>query len=83
MFLCILHCSMAMGRLFVAFIEAEVQMHPPEIGVDIVPAPVWGETGVTSSTGQGGDTQLVLGLGLGANWPLVGPHPRGRHVGVA
>ena len=30
-FLCILHCCMAFGRLFVAFLEAQVGNHPPEV----------------------------------------------------
>ena len=28
-FLCILHCCLAFGRLFVAFLEAQVKNHPP------------------------------------------------------
>ena len=34
-FLCILHCYMAFGRLFVAFVEAEVGNHPPEVAREV------------------------------------------------
>ena len=30
-FLCILHCCMAFGRLFMAFLEAQVGNHPLEV----------------------------------------------------
>ena len=34
-FLCILHCCMAFGRLFVAFLEAQVGNHPPEVAGEV------------------------------------------------
>ena len=34
-FLCILHCCMAFRRLFVAFLEAQVGNHPPEVAVEV------------------------------------------------
>ena len=34
-FLCILHCSMAFGRLFMAFLEAEVGNHHPEVAGEV------------------------------------------------
>ena len=34
-FLCILHCCMAMGRLFVAFLEAQVGNHLPEVAWEV------------------------------------------------
>ena len=34
-FLCILHCCMAFGRLFVAFLEARVGNHPPEVAGEV------------------------------------------------
>ena len=34
-FLCILHCCMAFGRLFVAFLEAQVGNHPPEFAGEV------------------------------------------------
>ena len=34
-FLCILHCGMAFGRLFVAFVEARVGNHPPEVAGEV------------------------------------------------
>ena len=30
-FLCILHCCLVFGRLFMAFLEAQVGNHPPEV----------------------------------------------------
>ena len=35
-FLCILHCCMAFGRLFVAFLEAQVGNHPPEVAGEVM-----------------------------------------------
>ena len=34
-FLCILHCCMAFGRLFLAFWEAQVGNHPPEVAGEV------------------------------------------------
>ena len=34
-FLCILHCCMAFGRLFVAFLEAQVGNHPPQVAREV------------------------------------------------
>ena len=34
-FLCILHWCMAFGRLFVAFLEAQVGNHPPEVAGEV------------------------------------------------
>ena len=34
-FLCILHCCMAFGRLFVAFLEAQVGNHPLEVAGEV------------------------------------------------
>ena len=34
-FLCILHCCMAFGRLFVAFVEAQVGNYPHEVAGDV------------------------------------------------
>ena len=34
-FLCILHCCMAFGRLFVAVLEAQVGNHPPEVAGEV------------------------------------------------
>ena len=34
-FLCILHCCMAFGRLFAAFLEAQVGNHPPEVAMEV------------------------------------------------
>ena len=34
-FLCILHCCMAFGRLFVAFLEAQVGNHPHEVAGEV------------------------------------------------
>ena len=34
-FLCILHCCMAFGRLFVAFLEAHVGNHPPQVAEEV------------------------------------------------
>ena len=34
-FLCILHCCMAFGRLFVAILEAQVGNHPPEVVAEV------------------------------------------------
>ena len=34
-FLCILHCCVAFGRLFVAFLEAQVGNHPPEVTLEV------------------------------------------------
>ena len=33
--LCSLHCCMALGRLFVAFLEAQVGNHPPEVAGEV------------------------------------------------
>ena len=34
-FLCILHCCMAFGRLFVAFLRTQVGNHPPEVAGEV------------------------------------------------
>ena len=35
LFLCILHCCMAFGRLFVGFLEAQVGNHPPDVASEV------------------------------------------------
>ena len=34
-FLCMLHCCMSMGRLFMAFLEGQVENHPPEVSGEV------------------------------------------------
>ena len=35
LFLCILHCCMAKGHFFVAFLEAQVGNHPPKVAGEV------------------------------------------------
>ena len=65
-FLCILHCCMAFGKLFVAFLEAQVGNHPPEVAGEV--QKLCTTTGVACAWGaqrtrQGGGPQSVLGPG--------------------
>ena len=59
-FLCILHCCMAFGRLFMAFLEAQVGNHPLEVAGGGYKKPVWRVVWGAERTGPGGP---VLGLG--------------------
>ena len=45
-FLCILHCCMAIGRLFVAFPEAKVGNNPPEVAGEVLGILYWNRCGV-------------------------------------
>ena len=57
-FSCTLQCCMAFGRLFLAFGEAQVGNHPPEVAwggtENSVQQPVWHAVGGAQRTGRGG-----------------------------
>ena len=82
-FLCILHCCMAMGRLFVAcgLPGGPVGKSSPSGRrggtKNSVLEPVWGAVGGAQRTGRGGGPQPVLGLGTDCAPACIcrgGPH---------
>ena len=74
-FLCILHCCMAFGGLFVAFLEAQVENHPPEVAGEVQKNLYRNPCGVRLGAHNAPDSEEV-----GADWAAASIRRGGPHV---